>query len=121
MIETRPDTVCTVCDARLHYQGTTNNEWQWVDDNNRAHHDRFPFEPYQRMNELAALMKTNPAAGEQYARLVVDVDMGGTFALHKPEHNGPWRPSGPTPADHCGEPPYYSPTGWECRSCKTAL
>lgn len=119
-VETRPPTVCKVCAAPLHYTADgSGREWVWLDDDGRASHERYPFNPYERLNELAAA-KT-PRAIEEYSRLLVDLDFGGMFAMHRPVDNGPWRPSDPAPADHCGQPPYYSPTGWECRKCKTAL
>lgn len=106
-------------------------EWIWVDADNSVMHSRYPGNPYEELNRLAAVpvpgKKSDDRARaryakamETYSRLKVDLEMGGWYQLHLPvdlsAETYPDRPD-----DHCSEPPYLSPSGWQCRKCKTPL
>jgi hypothetical protein len=111
------------CGQELHRIAVSEREWSWADATGNQTHSRYPFNPYERLNDLAATSPKDPSSGrrlEEYSRLVVDLDFGGWFQTHRPISEPPY--SGPpAPPDHCNEPPYLAPHGWECRKCQQHL
>jgi hypothetical protein len=112
---------CT-CGEELHRIAISDREWGWVDSKGAYSHRRYPFNPYQRLNELASTDKKDHQYGrriEEYSRLLVDLEFGGMFHMHKPVSYPPeLRADQP---DHCGWPAYLAPHGWECRVCQLRL
>jgi hypothetical protein len=110
------------CGAVLHRVAVSDREWGWEDATGAATHQRHPFNAYERLNELATTDKKHPQYTrriEEYSRLLVDVDFGGTFQMHRPVFQPP-EPRADQP-DHCGGPAYLAPHGWECRQCQIPL
>jgi hypothetical protein len=97
-------------------------EWGWVDEDGKHMHERYSFDPYERLNKLAAISNKDAryaAAMQEYSRLKVDLDFGGWLQMHVPSAIQP-EPRADQP-DHCGQPAYLAPAGWQCRECKAWL
>lgn len=110
------------CGKALHTVPVSPVEWGWADDEGRHMHARYPFDPNERLNELAAISNSDSryaAAMEEYSRLKVDLEMGGWYQMHIPHDIAP-DPREDQP-DHCGQPAYLAPAGWQCRECKEWL
>lgn len=110
------------CGRELHRIRVSDTEWGWADADGGATHSRYPFNPYERLNDLAAVSPKSPQyvrSMAEYSRLVVDVDMGGWYQMHIPSRQAP-EPRADQP-DHCNWPAYLAPKGWQCRVCKEWL
>lgn len=116
------DTLCR-CGQVLHQIAVSPREWSWAGPDGSQMHSRYPFNPYEKLNTLSAVKPSDPhyrAYIEAYSRLLVDLDFGGWFQMHRPLSFPPYT-GPPAPPDHCGEPPYLAPHGWECRKCQVHL